>query len=107
MLAVIAMLQYAEPGKVLDATDNSELAALCAAYKEAAAREKNAEEDKKVAQAKLLTLIGDAEKVLAAGFKVSATMIANSPGTLITPELVGSFYGARKGYRRVTVSPTK
>jgi putative phage-type endonuclease len=105
--AIIAQLSYSEPGKILDATSDATITALCAEYKDAAARQKNAEEDKKVAQAKLLTLIGDAEKVLADGFKVSATMIADSPGTEITAEMIGTSYGARSGYRRLTITPAK
>lgn len=105
--AVIAQLNYAEPGKILDASGDNEIAVLCAEYKRAAAAEKNAAEDKKTAQAKLLQKIGDAEKVRAAGFKLSATMIADSPGTLITAEMIGEFYGARRGYRRMTVTALK
>jgi putative phage-type endonuclease len=105
--AIIAQLSYSEPGKILDASSDVTIAALCADYKEAAARCKNAEEDKKVAQAKLLTLIGDAEKVLADGFKISATMVADTPATVITAEMVGTSYGGRNGYRRMTITPAK
>lgn len=105
--AIIEALAYAEPGKVLDMTSDGEVANLCAAYKEAAAREKNAHEDKRVAQAKLLTAIGDAERVLARGFKLSATMIADLPKTVITADMVGTSYGGRSGYRRLTITPTK
>lgn len=105
--AVIALHGHAEPGKLLDASADAELAALLAAYKEAAAREKNADEDKQSLHAQILARIGDAERVLAAGFKVSATVIADTPATLITAEHVGKTYGGRRGYRRLTVTATK
>lgn len=105
--AIIDAMRYSEPGKLVDATSDGEIAELCAAYREAASRAKNAEEDKKVAQAKLLMRIGDAERVLAAGFKLSATIIADSPGTTIDASMIGTCYGARRGYRRLTITPTK
>lgn len=41
------------------------------------------------------------------GFRISASMVAGGPGTLITPELVGTYYGARKAYRRMMISEPK
>lgn len=105
--AMIAMYGYAEPGKVLDASSNADIAVLCAEYHDASRREKVAGEDRKVALAKLLAHIGDAERVLTSGFKISAPMLAEVPPTQITQEMVGSSYGGRKGYRRVTVTETK
>jgi predicted phage-related endonuclease len=87
---------YAEPGKVLDAQDKPEIIDLCAEYTNAARVAKDAEARKKTAQAKLLQLIVDAEKVLVPGFSVSAGVVAET--------LVPAY--TRKGYRnlRITVS---
>ena len=49
------------------------------------------------------------ERVTGAGWKLTATMIADTPPTVITPEMVGQTYGGRKGYRslRITASGPK
>ena len=105
--AVIRMHQYAEPGKILDASGDAEIARLVEVYRQASAAEKNATEDKEAAKARLLAAIGDAEKVLLPGYTVSASMIADTPPTLITPEMVGTSYGGRKGYRNLRVNTRK
>ena len=75
--AFVASLHgYAEPGKILDARDDDEIASLCLEYSEASKREKDAKEDKEIAKAKLLTMIGEAEKVLASGYSISAGIVA-------------------------------
>jgi hypothetical protein len=65
------------------------------------------EEDAKIAKALLLEAIGDAEKVLLPGFSISAGMVADSPGTLITAEHVGTYMGGRKRYRNLRVTAKK
>ena len=80
------LYNYAEPGKLLDARasggtltpeEASEIEGLCADYTEAQERYKQAEDDKKSATARLLMKIGDAERVLADGFSIAATMVAS------------------------------
>ena len=76
-LEVIAKLYgYAEPGKVRDATADDRLLGLAASYKDLGDRIKTLTEDRGAVKAELLTLIGDAEKVLLAhGFTISASLI--------------------------------
>lgn len=105
--AVIRLNQYAQPGKVLDAGDNAEIAALVLKYKVAAAAEKNAAEDKEAAKAELFAAIGDAEKVLIEGYSISASMQAETPPTVITAEMVGQTYGGRKGFRGLRITEKK
>ena len=105
--AMIRLNQYAEPGKVLDASSDEEIARLVEEYRQASAAEKNACEDKEVAKARLLEAIGDAEKVLLPGFTISAGMIADTPPTVITSEMVGTSYGGRKGYRNLRITAKK
>lgn len=69
------MYGFADPGKVFDARNDETVTSLCARYRELADAEKNAEEEKKAVKAQLLTLIGDAEKVLANGFTISAGVV--------------------------------
>lgn len=105
--AVIQLNQYAEPGKILDASNDEEIAKLVTEYKQVCAQRDNWKEDAEVCKAKLLELIGDAEKVLLPGFTISAGMIADTPPTLITTEMVGQSYGGRKGYRNLRINARK
>lgn len=70
------MHAYAEPGKLLDAREDAEIAALCAEYAEAGNAAKVAEDRRKSAAAQLLQRIGDAERVLVKGYTISAGMVA-------------------------------
>lgn len=105
--AVIRLNQYAKPGKILDASADENIAALVDEYKAAAAAEKEAEEDKKRAQALLFAAIGDAEKVLLPGWTISAAMQAETPPTVITADMVGTSYGGRKGFRNLRINARK
>jgi hypothetical protein len=75
-------------------------------YCEAKATAKNAKEDAEVAKAKLFTAIGTAERVIGSGWKISASMVADTPATLITAEMVGKTYGGRAGYRNLLITTT-
>lgn len=93
------LYRYATPEKVLDVqeADGETISGLCAAYKEAAARESAAKADKDTAKALLLLQIGDAERVLAKGYTISATSIADTRIEAYD----------RKGYRNVRVTAIK
>lgn len=104
---VIRLNQYAQPGKILDASSDANIAALVADYKHAAKLEKDWAEDKEVCKAKLLEAIGDAEKVLLDGWTISASMQAETPPTVITAEMIGTSYGGRKGFRNLRINPRK
>lgn len=80
---------YAEPGKVLDVRGDASFAAMVDRYKTIGKAEKEAGEIKASIKAELLTIIGDAEKVLGDGFTISAG---------IMPEAVIETY-TRKPYR--------
>lgn len=75
---LIKLYGFADPEKFYDGRENEALRALCAAYTAAAAAEKIAEGDKKVAHARILEIIGRAEKALTEGFSISAGMVAES-----------------------------
>jgi len=72
---------YAEPNKVLDARNDEKFTKLMIKYKEAGDRAKQAEEEKNIAKAELLTLAGDAEKVLGAGFTLSLGIVGEAEVT--------------------------
>ena len=105
--AVIRLNQYAQPGKILDAGSDEEIASLVTEYKSAAAAEARAAEDKEVAKARLLERIGDAEKVLLHSWTISASIQAETPPTVITADMIGTTYGGRKGFRNLRVNPRK
>lgn len=66
---------YAEPGKVLDAQSDEEIAALVAIYNDASYREKEANADKQSAKAELLMKLGTHEKCIGNGFTISAGVV--------------------------------
>lgn len=105
--ALIRLHQYAEPGKVLDASGDAEIARLVDEYRTAKALAENANEDAEVCKAKLLEAIGDAERVIGTGWKISASMIADTPPTVITADMAGQTYGGRKGYRNMRITTSK
>lgn len=105
--AVIALNQYARPGKVLDASTDPEIARLVDVYKSAKAAESNAKEDAEVAKALLFEAIGDAEKVLLTDWTISAALQADTPPTLITADMVGTSYGGRSGFRNLRINAKK
>jgi putative phage-type endonuclease len=105
--AVIRLNQYAQPGKLVDASGDVNIAALVLEYKRLSADEAKAKEDKEVVKADLLKAIGDAEKVLLEGWTISAGMQAETPPTLITENMVGTSYGGRKGFRNLRINARK
>ena len=105
--ALIRLNAYAEPGKILDASGDANIASLVNGYRTSCALRDEYDEEAKVAKAQLLEAIGDSEKVLLPGFSISAGMVADSPGTLITADMVGTYTGARKGYRNLRITAKK
>jgi predicted phage-related endonuclease len=94
--AIAKLYAYAEPGKMLDASGREDIRVLCDTYKTAAADEKDAASRKDAAKAELLTLIGDAEKVTADGYKISAGLVG--PAEIAY---------TRAGYRLVKITKLK
>ncbi len=90
------MYGFASPNKVMAAQGNVRILELANAYKLAGDEAKSASERKDAAKAELLTLIGDAEKVIGNTFKISATVIGP---TRIEYD--------RKGYRDFRINWTK
>ncbi len=105
--ALIRLHQHAEPGTVLDATGDAEIATLVAEHQRLSRAAKDAEEDAKVLKAQLLAKIGDHEKVLLPGFSISAGIVMDTPPTIIDASMIGQSYGARKGYRNFRVYTRK
>jgi len=103
--AMVIALYKTATGETITADD--ETRALIQQYHEAKQREKAAETDAEVIKAQVLQRIGTASKVLAAPFTLSVPQVEPTQGTLITPDMVGTFYGARKGFRMFRVTEKK
>lgn len=73
--AVIKLYGHAEPNKILEAYSSDEIKRLADEYTMAQKAESAAKSLKDTAKAKLLTLIGDHEKVLGDGFTISAGVV--------------------------------
>jgi hypothetical protein len=58
-------------------------------------------------KARVLERIGRASKVTAPNGTLSAGMVKESAGTLITAEMVGTYSGARRGFRQFRFTPKK
>jgi putative phage-type endonuclease len=61
--------------EIADLTRNNALADACARYKAASAVEKQAAEDKSVASAEVLAILGERKGALAAGFKITSWVV--------------------------------
>lgn len=105
--AVIRLHQFAEPGKLYDARQSPTVAEAIADYARLKREAAALDEQTKVRKAEILTMIGESEKVLIDGFSVSAGMVAPSQGTLVTPDMVGTYVGGRAAYRLFRVTPKK
>jgi putative phage-type endonuclease len=88
---------YAEPNKVMDATDNDEIRRLCNEYLDASLLAKGAEQRKDTVKAKLLQMIGDSERVLVDGYNFSAGVVADT--------VIPSY--TRSGYRNLRITAKK
>lgn len=109
--AVVRLLDFVP---ISDVTLGSEHAHLFQKYLESAAAEKEAKANKESAKTELLALCVEEmgkmntsqEKavVKCGNHKMSISTVKASVGTEITTEMIGNFYGARSGYKKVTVS---
>lgn len=105
--ALIALYQYAEPGKIFDARGDAELETLVREYHRIGREVDDLEDIRKGQRAQIMERVGDASKVLLAGYTVSASQVADNPGKPITADMVGQVIGARRGFRQLRVTPVK
>lgn len=65
------------------------------------------EDIQKAIKAQIVAAIGDASKVLVPSGTLTCGNTKSNPGTLITPDMIGTYYGARAGYRQFRFTPRK
>ena len=88
---------YAEPGKVIDASQDLAITSAVQKYAETSRALKAANDERDTAKAELLMAIGDAERVTLEGYSVSAGVVAET--------LIPAY--TRKGYRNLRVTAKK
>lgn len=105
--AIARLYSKTDPGKVLDATGDTELEVFVRSYRDAQEKKKQAEGYADEFKARMLERIGTAEKILGSGWIISAKAVSDNPGKIVTPEMVGTYVGARKGYRDFRINLKK
>ncbi len=95
---VIALHQFSD-GSVLDLRGTTDHDVMLAAYDDVKAQIKALEENEKVLKASIMDLSGEAGSLLWSGGKIVLTQTKGTPGKVVTPEMVGTTIGGRKGYR--------
>jgi putative phage-type endonuclease len=95
----------ADSDKVIEA--NETLDELIARYMHVSKEAADLDRLKDSIKAEILMVIGDAGKILSSHGTVNCTTTKDSAGTLVTPDMVGTHIGARKGYRMFRVNAKK
>ncbi len=95
--AVIRLAARSEKDKAIDASNDAELTSLVSAYKQTSELAGDYDTTLKVLKAQILRKIGDAEKVVVQGFKLSAGTV----GPIVVPETT------RSAYRNLRIFTTK
>lgn len=96
----------ADVNNEMDATQDNRITELASVIRAAKDLIKQEEAAAEAAQAELMVLIGTAKKVWTNSHKISVADIKPNVGTLITAEMVGTFYGAKNGFKRMTITAT-
>lgn len=90
--------------EVFDATGDEKIDTLVRRYNHADHEVKFWTREKDSIKAEFLLLVGPVGKVVGKGFTVNTTRTKDSEGTLVTPEMVGTYVGGRKGYRQFKIN---
>jgi predicted phage-related endonuclease len=93
------------PGEVLEA--DNDLEALLQSYREASEALKELEKHREAVKAEVLMLIGTASQVRAKAGHLACGETKPTLGTLITPDMVGTWVGGRAGFRQFRFYPAK
>lgn len=85
---------------IYNAVGDEKVSTLAENYNKLATEVRMLEKSRDAAKAELLTLIGEAGKVIGDSFTITTSRTKDSAGTLITQEMVGTTIGGRSGYRQ-------
>lgn len=102
---ILSRLRESNAGEVMQSDAN--LDALLENYRHVSAELKSLDDLKDAVKAQILTKVGTASKVISALGSLSCGTTNDSVGTLVSPDMLGSYIGARKGYRQFRFTPKK
>lgn len=105
--SIIALNSNVRDGAFIDASKDAEITQAIQEYQHVSSECSALEKVKDEKKARVLELVGDAEKVISGKYSLSAGMVKESVGTLVTPDMVGTYIGGRKAYRMCRVSVKK
>ena len=101
---LIQLYSQANEGESIDVSNDEIIAQLVAEYQFCGKQADELDAKRRGIKAQLLERIGTAEKAIATWGSITAGMVKEDAGTVITPEMVGTTIGARKGYRQFRVN---
>ena len=87
----------------LNLTGDNEFPTLCGEFLSLNEERKRLEKEEATAKARIMAKLGSARSAWTDGFSARFVEVADDPGKLVTPAMVGTYIGARKGYRKLTV----
>ena len=96
---IAQLYSQANEGETLDANGDENIQRLVSQYQVATAQIKHYETLQASYKAQLLERIGTASKVVGKWGSLACGKVKDSPAKIITPEMVGTKTGGRKGYR--------
>lgn len=98
--AVLDLLYKNAGGEAIDATKDEELEAVLAKHVRLGKEIKLLDVERDAAKAEIHRRLGNTGGAFTARYKITAGWTKDFEGTLITPEMIGTRIGAKKGYRQ-------
>lgn len=96
-----------DPDRVLDATENLEISELAAMYEAEKALEKQSKENADKLYAELMHKLGKAKYAYTNDYRITLSDIKPTDGKLVTEDMLGTYIGARSGFKRITITEMK
>ena len=87
----------------LNLTGDNEFPALCGEFLTFNEERKRLEKEEATAKARIMAKLGSARSAWTDGFSARFVEVADDPGKLVTPAMVGTYIGTRRGYRKLVV----
>jgi hypothetical protein len=89
--------------QAVDFGDDVNFQAACQRFLEAGEQRKALEKIEDAAKAEIIDLIKNASAAMSHNYAVKFSEVKALPPTVITGDMVGTSYGGRSGYRRITI----
>lgn len=98
---IAAIRKETTAGLEVDLSSNNRLRELCENFLLANSKIKEATDIRDASKAEIFEISGQARKVKCGEYTITMTTVADSNGTEVTPEMVGTFINKRSGYRKI------